>query len=479
MREILHKVSPVYKLAQLSVDVLILLSITRIMRDGFSHPGFERLLETYGAFLLILSFPLFDLYRSWRGSSIFAQLQRLFLSWAFVLLLFNIIIVFLSTAQQRELLWPFGLFRNREFLLWGVCVFTGLAFLRVVVKLSLKILRKKGMNLRGAVIVGAGKAGVKMAHYIKRNPWMGIEIIGFFDDSYSEGEAILSDNHVLGRVIGPVKNCIKFSMSSIKPDMVFVALPMRAEEKISNLVWSLGTKGIKVFLVPDLFTLGIQRSKVNDFGDFHLIDFNLFPVWKRTFDVIFSSFAILMTLPLWCVIILLIKLEDGGPIFFRHRRIMEDGRSFDCLKFRTMRIDAEKRLEDLLSGNPGLKEEWERTYKLKKDPRITRIGKVLRKTSLDELPQFINVMYGQMSVVGARPIVQKELEDYYGKTALTYCSTKPGITGPWQVGERSDIDDYDERVRLDQYYVLNCSFWFDVKIIFLTICSMFRGKGAY
>jgi len=214
-------------------------------------------------------------------------------------------------------------------------------------------------------------------------------------------------------------------------------------------------------------------------GDLPLMDINLFPVWKRAFDLIFSILIILITLPLWLIIFILIKLEDQGPIFYRHRRVAESGRRFNCLKFRTMHIDADKRLNDLLESDNELKKEWETSYKLKNDPRVTRIGRFLRKTSLDELPQFLNVIMGDMSVVGARPIVPEELDKYYKEIALTYCATKPGITGPWQVGQRSDIVDYQDRVEQDRRYVLSCNLWLDVRIILKTAWRVFNPKGAY
>ena len=132
-----------------------------------------------------------------------------------------------------------------------------------------------------------------------------------------------------------------------------------------------------------------------------------------------------------------------------------------------------------LESDPEARAEWDKCLKLKNDPRITWIGKLLRKTSLDELPQFINVLKGEMSVVGARPIVERELSEYYKGNGGLYCSLKPGITGPWQVSQRNDTEDYQERVRLDTWYALNRDFWLDLKIVFKTIGCMVRGKGAY
>jgi exopolysaccharide biosynthesis polyprenyl glycosylphosphotransferase len=282
----------------------------------------------------------------------------------------------------------------------------------------------------------------------------------------------------LGEVIESIDECPNIILSR-GIDMVFIALPMRFEEKINKLIWALGTKGVKVFLVPDLFTMGLQKASMHQMGDLHLLDLNLYPGWKRFFDILFSLFIIIFTSPIWLIIILLIKKEDSGSVFYKHPRVMETGKTFNCLKFRTMHKDADKRLKSMLESSLTLKEEWEKTYKLKNDPRISKIGKLLRKTSLDELPQFLNVLAGQMSVVGARPVVPEELEKYYKQTALTYCATKPGVTGLWQIGKRSDTENYDERVELDQWYVLNCSLWLDIKIIFKTILRVFSPKGAY
>ena len=174
----------------------------------------------------------------------------------------------------------------------------------------------------------------------------------------------------------------------------------------------------------------------------------------------------------------LIKLTDGGSVFYKHSRVGYKGNKFKVLKFRSMYMDADKRLKNILENDPKAREEWEKTFKLKNDPRITPIGRFLRKTSLDELPQFFNVLKGDMSVVGPRPVVEEELTKYYKEKAELYKSVKPGITGYWQVEGRSDTD-YDERIGMDEYYIKNQSFFLDLKIILKTIKVMFTGKGAY
>ncbi|WP_297445542.1 exopolysaccharide biosynthesis polyprenyl glycosylphosphotransferase [Desulfurobacterium sp.] len=203
------------------------------------------------------------------------------------------------------------------------------------------------------------------------------------------------------------------------------------------------------------------------------------PWWKRSFDIVFSVFAILITLPIMIPIAIAIKLTDRGSIFFGHNRVGYKGELFKVLKFRSMYPDAEERLKKILEEDPEAGKEWERTFKLKNDPRVTPIGKILRKTSLDELPQFFNVLRGDMSVVGPRPVVEEELRKYYKDKAKYYLSVKPGVTGYWQVEGRSDVDNYEERVNMDVWYVQNQSFLLDIKIILKTIWVMLTGKGAY
>jgi lipopolysaccharide/colanic/teichoic acid biosynthesis glycosyltransferase len=230
-------------------------------------------------------------------------------------------------------------------------------------------------------------------------------------------------------------------------------------------------------MVQDLFSFGIQKARTQQFGELQLMDFYLFPLWKRIFDIVFSTTVVLITLPIWIVIAAAIKMEDGGPVFFRHPRVMEGGKGFQCLKFRSMHLNAEDRLEQLLDQDPILKQQWQQAYKLVVDPRVTRVGKFLRRFNLDELPQFINVLSGEMSVVGARPVVPEELVTYYREITLTYCAMKPGITGLWQVSHDRDVLDYAGRVELDRRYILNCTIWLDLAIIARTIWRTLLAKN--
>ncbi len=197
---------------------------------------------------------------------------------------------------------------------------------------------------------------------------------------------------------------------------------------------------------------------------------------KRSFDLVGGLLLLLALFPVMFAIALLVK-RDGGPILFRHKRIGANGKSFCCLKFRTMCADAEERLQKLLAEDPEARAEWERDFKLKDDPRVTPLGNFMRQTSLDELPQLFNVIKGEMSLVGPRPIVTAEAARY-GAAFRDYLGCRPGLTGLWQVSGRNDID-YDSRVRLDSNYARQWSLGRDVSILVRTIGVVLGRTGAY
>ncbi|AID34089.2 exopolysaccharide biosynthesis protein [Mesorhizobium sp. SEMIA 3007] len=198
---------------------------------------------------------------------------------------------------------------------------------------------------------------------------------------------------------------------------------------------------------------------------------------KRSFDIFGSLVGLIALSPLFIMVALLVKFSDGGSIFYGHRRIGRGGRIFPCLKFRTMVPDGDKVLAAYLATNPEANAEWIATRKLKNDPRVTRVGAVLRKLSLDELPQIINILQGDMSLVGPRPVVRDELE-IYGSAAVYYLKSRPGLTGLWQVSGRNDVS-YDSRVAFDRHYVENWSLFGDVRIIIKTVPAVWMSRGSY
>lgn len=207
------------------------------------------------------------------------------------------------------------------------------------------------------------------------------------------------------------------------------------------------------------------------------VSFPIGGIVKRSFDVSSALLALLVLSPIFLMIVVLVKLSDKGPAFYGHRRIGHNGRTFHCLKFRTMVVNGDEVLKQYLTSDPHAAEEWRQTRKLKNDPRVTAVGSVLRKLSLDELPQLINIIRGEMSVVGPRPVVDEEL-NYYESAARYYLSTRPGLTGLWQISGRNDVS-YKERVDYDTQYVQNWSMMRDISIIMKTVPAVCMSRGSY
>jgi Undecaprenyl-phosphate galactose phosphotransferase WbaP len=203
----------------------------------------------------------------------------------------------------------------------------------------------------------------------------------------------------------------------------------------------------------------------------------LFPIAKRALDILGAGVGLVLLAPFFLIVALMVR-ADGGPAFFAHQRVGRGGKLFGCLKFRSMVVDSQARLEALLANDPAARAEWEATRKLKNDPRITRIGRFLRSTSLDELPQLINVLRGEMSLVGPRPVQEAEIDRYYGASAAHYMAVRPGITGLWQVSGRSETS-YESRVALDVSYVSRPSLLADLSILLRTPVAVLSRRGAH
>jgi Undecaprenyl-phosphate galactose phosphotransferase WbaP len=197
----------------------------------------------------------------------------------------------------------------------------------------------------------------------------------------------------------------------------------------------------------------------------------------RLFDIVCAAFALILLLPVLLFAVIAIRLSSPGPVFFVQHRVGRNGKSFPCLKFRSMVVDAQQRLDALLATSEEARREWALDQKLRSDPRITPIGQLLRKTSLDELPQLLNVLAGHMSIVGPRPIVENEIVRY-GSRFTAYCAVRPGLTGLWQVSGRNEVS-YETRVRLDAFYAARKSLAYDLTICFRTIPAVLLSRGCY
>jgi len=358
--------------------------------------------------------------------------------------------------------------------------FYGMIFFPIFRLTGKQNLRKLNLFKRKVLILGAGRTGRLIAKLLKKEKNYGYKIAGFLDDDpnkigkYIEGIKVHSG----------VKNALNYIKSADIKD-VFIAMPGAGKGKIQNLVNQLQYEVEKIFVIPDLFDISVLGTKLHTFFGINIFalevqnnlekPFNIFI--KRTIDYLGAIiFLIILAIPM-LIIALLIKLESKGPIIFSQERVGKGGKKFRCYKFRTMYEDAEERLKRLLAEDESARKEWETYYKLKNDPRVTKIGKFLRKTSLDELPQLFNVLKGEMSLVGPRPVTEEELKIYYKNYARYYLNVLPGITGLWQVSGRSEIT-YEMRVFLDVWYVRNWSLWLDIVILLKTIKAVLKSEGA-
>lgn len=363
-------------------------------------------------------------------------------------------------------------------ILMGVISLFLLPPLRMALKSSL---RRAGLLKRRVLILGAGETGKLILKALKREPNFGYEVIGFLDDDPNKiGTKI--NGAKIHRGIDSAEKYIKHCNVS---DLV-IAMPGAGRQRLEELVNRLQHKVNHILFVPDVFGAAVMGTTLQHF--FYEQAFalelknnlarplNYFT--KRVFDYAASLFIFaLLALPL-AAIAAIIKLTSPGPAIYRQKRVGKKNREFYCFKFRTMYADADKRLKEILDRNPDKRAEWERFYKLKDDPRVTPIGRFLRRTSLDELPQIFNVLKGDMSLVGPRPVTREEIDKYYRESAeLCFC-VMPGITGLWQVSGRSNTD-YDYRISLDSWYVRNWNLWLDIVILIRTIAVVFRKEGAY
>lgn len=357
--------------------------------------------------------------------------------------------------------------------------FAGLAILAPPVRHLTKLsLRKAKLWGKPVVVLGFGDDGGRVLRVLQEDWTLGLKPVGVFDGKQApvSGEiegvpycGTLMDAMVYGR--------------KLRVDTAIFAMPHTRREHLVRLVERARTSFRQVIIIPNLE--GVTNSAVvaRDLAGIFGVEVrhNLLDRWsqrvKRTIDVTVTVVGGVLLLPLFAVLCLLILLESGRPVFYRAERMGRDGRSFGCLKFRTMIHGAEDALERLLRENEDLRREYELYHKLREDPRVTRVGKLLRTTSLDELPQLWNVLKGEMSLVGPRPYLPRESPDM-GEAEKTILRVTPGITGPWQVGGRSGTS-FKERVRMDLYYINNWSIWLDLLLLARTFRSVLFDHGAY
>ncbi|EIW8532292.1 MULTISPECIES: undecaprenyl-phosphate glucose phosphotransferase [Klebsiella pneumoniae complex] len=398
-----------------------------------------------------------DFYRSWRGVKISSELILIIKNWTLSFII----------ALGISSLFPIPDVNLNILIQWYLIVVIGFVICRFSIRIGSGLLRKIGCNTRNVAVVGSLPAGINLLRGFMDEPWLGFVVRGVYDD-------IKLDDYNGVPYGGNINDLIKDAREG-KLDRVYIALGMHDEIKIKNIVGQLTDTTCSVLLIPDIFTFNILQSRTEEINGVPVVPLFDTPlnginmVVKRLEDIVVSSIILLLISPLLACIACAVKFTSPGPVIFRQVRYGMDGKSILVWKFRSMTVMEN---DNVIQAT-------------KNDVRITKIGKFLRSTSLDELPQFFNVFLGQMSVVGPRPHAVAHNEQYRTliQGYMLRHKVKPGITGLAQIngwrGETDTLDKMEKRIEYDLLYIRGWSIWLDLKIIFLTVLKGFINKSAY
>jgi len=405
-----------------------------------------------------------DLYRSWRGAAMRQEVIRIWLAWFWVVL----VLLFFAYATKTS-----TEYSRRIILLWFATTPLLLVSWRLVVRFVLANMRERDINTRRVAIAGAREIGVNIAQMLLGSPWMGLRPVGFFDDREATGSRPLASPPV--KVVGNLDELVDQARLG-KIDIVYITLPLRAEERIRQLISKLSETTASVYVVPEFFVSDLMNLTWTNVGDLPAISIFETPFFgvdgwlKHAEDLILGSIILLIVFIPMLIIGIGVKISSPGPVFFRQTRYGLRGEKIEVWKFRTMTVCE--------NGS-------EISQVTRNDPRVTKFGNFLRKMSLDELPQFINVIQGNMSIVGPRPHAIAHNEQYRNiiDGYMLRHKVKPGITGLAQVngwrGETDTLNKMQKRIECDLAYMRNWSLWLDLRIIFKTITREFSGENAY
>jgi len=378
-----------------------------------------------------------------------------------------ILIYFLKAGHQT----------SRTFIVvFGILVLCNVCIIRYAI---LKFLKLKNIFSEPVIIIGAGLTAEKLIKFWREDLGYRYEIIGLIDDN-PVSKTLPQEFPLLGGF-----NDAKKIVRRLEVKTVVIAAPGISKERLQELINEIQPRVKNLSFIPDLIGTPMASVDASILFSEKILMLNLRNnlsrrynrIFKRVFDLTLAIFGGILILPILLGIAVAVFVSNRGGIIFAHRRVGMYGKAFPCYKFQTMVNDADKVLEKYLAENPSARREWEETFKLTDDPRVTKLGNFLRRTSLDELPQLWNVILGDMSLVGPRPIVEEEVPKY-GKNIREYYMVPPGITGMWQVSGRSDTT-YPERVAMDTWYVRNWSVWIDIMYLFKTVKAVVTGRGAY
>jgi exopolysaccharide biosynthesis polyprenyl glycosylphosphotransferase len=364
--------------------------------------------------------------------------------------------VFIWDEVNRQLLFTFWLLASASLFAW-----------RWMKREALRRVRLHGRNIRHVIIAGAGPRGQHLADILHDRPELGFNLLGFVDNVKAPG------------VIGPPKNIAQILDDNVVNE-ILIAMPIKSRyEEVNEIIRTAEEQGIIVRLDSELFDLRLARARAEQLDDVPVLTLysgpqsNFWSACKRLIDIAGSTALLILLSPVMAVIALLIKLTSPGPVFFVQERLGLNKRRFPMFKFRTMVVDAEERQKAL----EALNEAGGPVFKIRNDPRVTPLGRWLRKTSLDELPQFFNILRGELSLVGPRPLPMRDFERFDEFWFNRRFSVKPGLTCIWQVSGRSDTS-FDRWIRQDLEYIDNWSLALDLKLMLKTIPAVIRGTGA-
>ncbi len=415
-----------------------------------------------GAIAFFVVGEAFGLYRESKGKSTDVEVASVAMAWSATLALL-IGIGFLTRINES--------FSRSSIVVWYALALLGLNFARMLFRISIEQLARHGIGTRRCVIAGLNPLGLEVAKNAIDHPECGLKVLGFYDDRGDKRQSMLSED--TPPFLGGLDQMIHAAKRG-EIDTVLVTLPMRAEQRIRDVLAKLGDTTAAVYIVPDFFVFELLHSRWSEVGGLPVVSVFESPVYgvdgwiKRCCDLVLASIGLILLSPLFLVVGILIKATSAGPIFFRQKRYGLDGNEILVWKFRSMRT---------CDNGPVVKQAT------KNDPRVTPLGAILRRTSIDELPQLINVLEGTMSLVGPRPHASAHNE-HFRRLITGYMlrhKVKPGITGLAQVegsrGETDTIEKMEARIALDHRYIRDWSLWLDIKILFRTVWVVLRHEA--